>query len=71
MQALIWAGAALTLMGVAGLGYCVVRATRARRAGMDDASLRAELQKIVLINLGALGLSVLGLMSVVAGIFLR
>ena len=71
MQALIWAGAALALMGVAGLGYCVVRATRARRAGMDDASLRAELQKIVLINLGALGLSVLGLMSVVAGIFLR
>jgi hypothetical protein len=70
MQALIWAGAALTLLGVAGLVYCVLRALKARRAGLPDDALRAELQRIVLINLGALGVSVLGLMLVVLGIFL-
>ena len=70
MQALIWAGAALTLLGVAGLGYCVVRTLRARKAGLQDDALRAELQRVVTINLGALGLSVLGLMLVVLGIFL-
>jgi hypothetical protein len=70
MQALIWAGAALTLLGVAGLVYCVLRALKARRAGLSDDALRTELQRIVLINLGALGVSVLGLMLVVLGIFL-
>lgn len=70
MQALIWIGAAITLLGVAGLGYCVVRAARARSAGLEDAAMRAELQRVVVINMGALGLSILGLLCVVAGIFL-
>jgi hypothetical protein len=70
MQAMIWAGAALTLLGVGGLGYCVLRTIRARRAGLDDTAMRAELQRVVTINLGALGVSALGLMLVVLGIFL-
>lgn len=70
MQALIWAGAGLTLLGVGGLVYCVLRALKARRAGLPDAELRAELQRVVLINMAALGVSLLGLMAVVLGIFL-
>lgn len=70
MQALIWAGAALTVMGLAGLGYCILRATRAKRSGLDDAAMRAELQRVVAINLAAVGLSALGLAGVVAGILL-
>jgi hypothetical protein len=70
MQVLIWAGAALTLIGIGGLGYCVLKAMRARRSGLDDAAIRAELQKVVLLNTVALGVSALGLMMVVAGIAL-
>lgn len=70
MQALIWVGAALTLAGVAGLGYCILRAARAKRAGLDDAAMRAELQRVVTINLAAVGVSALGLAAVVAGILL-
>ena len=70
MQALIWAGGAMTLAGVAGLGYCVLRAIRARRAGLDDAGMRAELQRVVAINMAALGVSALGLAAVVVGILL-
>lgn len=70
MQALIWAGAAMTLAGVVGLGYCVLRATRARRAGLDDAAMRAELHRVVAINMAALGISALGLALVVTGILL-
>jgi uncharacterized membrane protein len=70
MQALIWIGAALTLAGVAGLGYCILRASRAKRAGLDDAAMRAELQRVVVINLAAVGLSALGLAAVVTGILL-
>jgi hypothetical protein len=70
MQALIWGGAAATLAGVGGLGYCVLRTLRARRAGLDAAAMRAELQRVVAINMAALGLSALGLAAVVAGILL-
>ncbi|MBY0351107.1 hypothetical protein [Tabrizicola sp.] len=70
MQGLIWAGAALTLAGLAGLIYCILRAARAKRAGLDDAAMRAELQRVVTINLAAVGASALGLAAVVAGILL-
>ena len=70
MQAMIWAGAALTVLGLAGLGYCIWRAMRARRAGLDETAMRNELQRVVAINLAAVGLSALGLAAVVAGILL-
>ena len=70
MQGLIWAGAAMTLAGLAGLIYCILRAARAKRAGLDDAAMRAELQRVVTINLAAVGASALGLAAVVAGILL-
>ena len=71
MEALVWSGTAVALAGVAGLVYCVMRALRARRAGLPDEAMRAELQRVVIINMGALALSALGLMLVVLGIFLN
>jgi heme exporter protein D len=70
MQAMIWAGAGLTVIGLLGLGYCILRAVRARRAGLDDIAMRAELQRVVAINLAAVGISALGLAAVVAGVLL-
>lgn len=70
MQVMIWAGAVLTVLGLIGLGYCILRAARAKRAGLDDAAMRAELQRVVVINLAAVGLSALGLAAVVTGILL-
>jgi hypothetical protein len=43
---------------------------RARRAGLEDAGLRAAMQKALVWNLGALALSGLGLMMVVVGVLL-
>ncbi|MES2667731.1 MAG: hypothetical protein V4712_16710 [Pseudomonadota bacterium] len=70
MNALIWPGAVLSLLGVAALMYCVMRALRARRNSPSDEALRAELQRIVVINMAALAVSALGLMTVVLGIVL-
>lgn len=67
---MVWAGALVSLAGVAGLVYCVMRALRARRAGLPEDAMRAELQRVVVINMGALAVSALGLMMVVLGIFL-
>lgn len=70
MDTLIWAGAAMTLVGFAGIIYSIVAVTRARRAGLDDEALRLRLSRILPVNLGALLVSVLGLMTVVIGIML-
>lgn len=70
MEILIWMGAAAALIGVAGLVFCVLRALRARRAGLDETAMRAELQRLVVLNMTAFGISALGLGMVVAGILL-
>ncbi len=70
MQSLVWAGALVSLVGVAGLVYCVMRALRARRAGLSDEAMRGELQRVVVLNMGSLAVSALGLMAVVMGIVL-
>lgn len=70
MEALIWIGAALTLIGLFGLIWCIVIAMRARREGLDDAAMKARLQKVVALNLGALAISAIGLMTVIMGVFL-
>lgn len=67
---LIWAGTALTLAGVVGLIAVVLHVARLRRAGLDEAALRRALQKAVAWNMGALFLSVIGLMLVVVAISL-
>lgn len=69
-DALIWTGTAFSLLGLLGLVYCILRVSRAKRAGLDDDAMRAELKKVVPLNLGALFTSVIGLMMVILGIFL-
>lgn len=70
MGAIIWAGVALTLAGVALLGYCVLTAIKAKRLGGTDEEIRARLQKVVALNLIALLISAMGLGAVTIGIIL-
>ena len=67
---LIWGGAVLTLAGVAALSWCILTVARARRAGLDDAALRERMRRVVAVNMGALALSMIGLMAVIVGILL-
>ena len=70
MTWLVWTGTGLALLGLAIVIYCIVVAIRLRSAGLEDAELRARLQRVVAINMGALLISALGLMSVVLGVML-
>ncbi|RWR49417.1 hypothetical protein EOW65_09055 [Sinirhodobacter ferrireducens] len=71
MDYLIWPGAIIVLAGLAGIVWSVLTVGRARRAGLSDAALRERLQHAVLLNIGALLVSALGLMMVVVGVILR
>lgn len=70
MQYLIWVGAAIAMVGLAGIVLSMVRVARARRAGLSDADLRDRIAAILPLNLGALGVSLIGLMFVIVGILL-
>lgn len=65
---IIWGGAALSVAGLAGLVWCIVKVNKARKAGLPDDELRAAVQAVLPLNLGALFLSVIGLMMVILGI---
>ena len=70
MSFLIWPGAAISLIGVVALVWCVLQATKARKAGLSDDQMKARLQQLVAWNMGALAISSIGLMLVVIGILL-
>jgi hypothetical protein len=70
MIALIWGGAALTILGLAGLIGCIVVAARAKSSGLEGVAMEARLRRLVALNLGALAISAIGLMCVVIGVLL-
>ncbi len=67
---IVWGGAALSVAGLAGLVWCILRVMKARKAGLPDDELRATVQGVLPWNMGALFLSVIGLMMVILGISL-
>lgn len=70
MEWLIWTGAAISLLGLVGLVLSIIKVAKARKANLSDEELRAAVQKVMPLNMGALFVSVIGLMLVIVGIFL-
>jgi len=53
-----------------GLILSIVKVAKARKKNLTDEELRDAVQKVMPLNMGALFLSVIGLMMVILGIFL-
>lgn len=70
MQMLIWSGAVVVLVGLAGLIWCILKVAAARRENLSDDALRQRLGALVPVNLGSLFVCAIGLMMVVIGIAL-
>lgn len=68
MELLIWGGAALSMLGVVGLIWCILMAFKTRKSGLPDNQIRQQLQKMIAINLAALSISFVGLMLVLIGV---
>lgn len=67
---MIWTGAAISLIGLSAIVYCIVRVAQAKKNAQGEDALRAQLQAVLPINLGAMLLSVIGLMLVALGVIL-
>ncbi|MCK0139313.1 hypothetical protein [Aliiroseovarius sp. F47248L] len=70
MDWLIIIGAIMSLVGLAGLLASAFKVMKAKRENLDDAALRARVQKAMTLNMGGLALSVIGLMCVILGVSL-
>lgn len=70
MQWLIIIGAIMSLIGLAGLIASALKVIKAKRDNLEDAELRARVQKAMTLNMAALAMSVLGLMCVIMGVSL-
>lgn len=70
MEILVWVGAVLSLLGIGALIWCILQAAKARRQGLQGAAMKAKLQRVVVVNMGALAVSAIGLMMVVLGVML-
>ena len=68
MQYLIWIGTVISVIGLAGILFSIVRVMKAKKEDLTDEEMRARISKILPVNLGALFLSVIGLMMVILGI---
>ena len=68
MQFLIWGGALITMLGVAGLVFVGLKVGAAKRKATDDETLRNMIQGLLPLNLGALFVSAIGLMMVIVGL---
>jgi hypothetical protein len=70
MEIVVWVGAVLSVIGLVGIAYSIVAVTKAKRANLSDEELRARVSKILPVNLGAMLVSMIGLMAVVVGVML-
>jgi len=64
---LVWVGSGMTIVGLGILIWVIVSVARARSVGLDETAMKAKLQHLVAWNMGAMGLSALGLMTVIIG----
>jgi len=70
MSWLLWAGAALAALGIAGLGWCIRRAARLRNSDAGREETQAVLEGLIAVNLGSVALAGLGLAMMIAGALL-
>ena len=70
MDWLIIPGVIVTCIGLGLLLYIIARIWWAKKQGLSDAGMKAQLKAAIAWNLAAIGCSAIGLMIVVLGVLL-
>lgn len=70
MQALIWVGAVLAILGLGGLAWCIREGLRLRAPDHDVALVRARLRKLNAVNFASVGVGFIGLAMVAVSVIL-
>jgi len=67
MTSFLWIGAVFAAIGIAGLVWCIRRASRLRRSDAGRDETQRVLQTLVAVNFASVALAFLGLAMMIAG----
>ena len=70
MTIMIWIGAVLSVAGLLGVLWCLRKAAWLRKAELDEANVRTELQKLIFAHMAAIGAAFLGMGLLITGLLL-
>ena len=70
MSMFIIIGTVLTLAGLAGVLWCIRKAVWLKKAKLEDAEARSELNTLVFAHMAAIGAAFMGLGLLIVGILL-
>lgn len=70
MDAMIWIGAAMAVIGLGGLAYCIRKAMEMKKSPLPPEEAQGVFQKLIAINMASVAFAFLGLGLVVAGLIL-
>ena len=70
MEVMSWIGAILSVLGLIGVLWCIRKAAWLRKAELDEATARGELQRLIFGHMLAIGFAFLGLGLLVSGLLL-
>lgn len=70
MQVVAWIGGIMSVLGLAGVLWCIRKALWLRRAQLDDTAARAHLNRLIAGHMAAIGTAFLGLGLLVVGVLL-
>ena len=69
MEFLVYIGAAVALLGIGGVGFCMARAIKIRKE-KDETKAKQMLQSLIAWNLGSIAVATMGLIMVIIGMVL-
>lgn len=70
MDWIVWAGVALTVVGILMLVRLILRARRLSKGGTEPGALEAELRRIIFLHGAAIGVAFMGLAIMIVGMVL-
>ena len=70
MDWMVWPGAGVAVLGLAGLAYCILTARKLRDSGLEGEPLVGQLQRLIPINLASVFVATIGLAMIVIGMLL-
>lgn len=68
---LIWIGAAMSVCGLVGLGYCIREAARIKGAKLQPEEIHTRLKSLVVVNIGSVFLAFMGLALIAFALILN
>ena len=66
-----WIGGVMSVLGLAGVLWCIRKAAWLRGAQVPDEQIKAELQKLIFAHMASIGLAFLGLGLLFTGLLLK